>query len=205
MRKVRAHAPPARLILGAHPPALARVVLVYKPLSGRLARTILSLGFFWGIIPVLIWVPPHIPWVLASFTAGAYLAYRYWTGRYLVCAFTGGCPRCGRPLELELGSTINLPHTLTCFQCHFEPRLEVTFQPKPSGLVVSGRAVDHRDAECIGRWSLHEFGKERAVVCDRCGARHSATPEACRAADAENERADLLLRLTREGRSSGSA
>lgn len=200
MKKVRAHAPPAHLTLRAHPPALARVVLVYKPLPGRLARTLASLAFFWGIIPLVLWVPPHVPWVVGSFVTGLYLAHKHWTGKYLVCSFAGVCPRCGGALELDLGTTINLPHTLTCYCCHFEPRLEIA-RPAPDRPRAANDRVEHRTAECAGRWSLHLFGKERFVVCERCGACHPAAPEAQRMAEAENERGDLLARLTREGRS----
>ena len=198
MRKVRNEAPLALVTLRAYRPAPARVELVYRPLPGRLLRAALCLGIFWGVIPLLIWVPPHYPWVVSAFVTGLYLAYGQWTGRYYVRAFAGICPRCGSALSLGVDHTIDLPHTLTCYRCHFEPMLEVRFSrisaPAPA-------ALSHYSGECAGRWKLRWLADETFLVCERCFAHAPATPESRRTADAENERATLLERLASEGRS----
>src|SRR5690606_23801780 len=138
---------------------------------------------FWGSIPFLIWVPPHYPWVVGAFVFGAYLAYRQWHGRYYVRAFAGICPRCGSALSLGIDHTIDLPHVLTCYHCHFEPLLEVRFG-KLSAATPSRPA--HHHAECAGRWRLRWLADEPFLVCDRCYAHAADTPEARRAAEAEN-------------------
>jgi hypothetical protein len=200
-------APPARLALVFHAPTIARLEVVYQPVWGRLVRAFLGWLLCWGVLPILVWVPPHYPWVLAAFVAGIYLPIRIWNGKYLVRSFAGFCPRCGRSLELGRGSKINLPHTLTCFGCHFEPVLEVaTVHTKdctdgqPGASVAAPVRIEHRMPECTGSWNLQRGHAPAAVACDACGARHCATPAARRAAEDENHRGTLLTDLTAEGR-----
>lgn len=187
-------APSALLVLPAHAPAPARVELVYVAASWRISRALLSAVFFWGIIPLVMWVPPHYPWVLACIAAGTWLPWYFWTGRYRVRAFAGACPRCEEELSLTPGTRIDLPHALTCFHCHFEPRLEMVLAPADGPGTVA-----HRSGECVGVWRLHWLADERFLVCDGCRAHYPATPEATRAAREENERGALLRRLTGEG------
>jgi hypothetical protein len=198
MRKSTLQAPPARLTLCAYRPAPARVVLVYQPMPGRLLKTALSLGFFWGMIPFVVWFPPHILWVIAAFTAGLVLARRYWCGRYVVRGFVGRCPRCRRPLSLARGTRITLPCTLTCFGCHFEPCLELSAAGAPP--LAEPEPLAHRAAECTGAWAERRIGRLGWLVCASCGARRVATPEAREAALAEREAGELLDALAREGR-----
>jgi len=192
-------APPARLALVFHAPTIARVEVVYRPMPGRLIRALTAWILCWGAMPFLLWVPPHYPWVLTAFVAGAYLPYRFWTGRFEVLSFSGFCPRCGRPLELRRGTKIDLPHALTCFGCHFEPVLEVAMVKAPrAGRGAEPDRIEHRSPDCAGRWRVERGGF--ALSCGDCGSRHCATPAARRAAEEENRRADLLSDLTSEGR-----
>jgi hypothetical protein len=187
-----APSPLAILTLPGHRPAPARVELVYQPTTLRVARTLAALVLFWGIVPLALLVPPHYPWPVASFIAGMLLAHRAWTGRFRVRAFAGSCPRCGRTLALPPGTGISLPHTLTCFACHFEPQLRVVLRA-PVG------RVEHWDEDCVGRWGELWLADEPYLVCDTCRAHTPATDEARRAAEDENERGRLLARLTAEG------
>jgi len=198
MRKSTPQAPSARLTLRAHRAAPARVVLVYQPLPGRLLKTALSLAVFWGMIPFLVWIPPHILWVVGAFATGLVLSRRYWCGRYVVRAFTGRCPRCQRPLSLARGARIDLPYTLTCFSCHFEPQLELSAVDAPP--LPDPEPLVHRTAECTGVWAERRIGRLVWLVCSGCGARRPATPEARQAVDAEREAGELLDELAREGR-----
>lgn len=185
-------APLAILTLPGHRPAPARVELVHQPTPWRLARAFACLLFFWGVAPLLVVVPPHYPWAAGSLVAGAYLAHRAWTGRFRVRAFTGICPRCEHELSLPPGTGISLPHTMTCFACHFEPQLRLIRRAPPG-------TVTHRDEDCVGRWGERWLADEPYLVCDACRAHHPADAEARRAAEDENERGRLLARLTAEG------
>jgi hypothetical protein len=200
MKKSVAKPPAAQTTLHAYPPVPARVELAYQPLPGRLVRTVAALVFFWGAMPYVVWVPPHYPWPIACFLAGAYLAHHAWTGRYRVRSFLGICPRCGLHLRVKAGTSIDLPHTLTCFGCHFEPQLVVDFAPPLARPAAADRGVRHFSAECPGTWRVHWFWDDPYVECRDCGARHFATPEARRAAEEENERGSLLEQLANEGR-----
>ena len=199
MRKSAHRAPLARITLRAHPPAPARLELVEQPLPGRLVRTVLSLVVCWGAIPLLIWIPPHYPWVLAAFVSGLYLAWKFWTGKYRVRSFVGSCPRCGRYLIIRSGTRIDLPYTLTCFSCHWEPKLEINSSAAP---VAAPRAfaIEHWRGDCVGSWLPRRWGDRLVLTCQSCGASHPATPRTMHAADEENESGRLLMRLTTEGR-----
>lgn len=190
-------APPAQLTLRAHHPAPARVELICRPLPGRIVRTVAWLLVCWGAIPFLLIIPPHYPWVAMAFLGGIYLAYRSWTGRYSVRSFAGICPRCGSALSLGRQRTIDLPHTLTCFNCHFEPRLEIQVAPERQ---PSAERLEHSTGSCVGSWDLRWLADERFLYCSHCHAGVPATRALRDQARKENDAADLLQRLSREGR-----
>jgi hypothetical protein len=171
---------------------------VYKPVLGRLWRTVAWLCVCWGSIPWLLWIPPHYPWVVAALLGGTYLAYRSWTGRYAVRSFAGICPRCGSPLSLGTDRTIDLPHTLTCYNCHFEPRLEVRFADSPESRVIY--VLEHQSATCVGLWEVRWLADAEFLYCGGCHAGVPASPALRRQAEGENDVARLLSRLTDEGR-----
>ncbi|CAN5742477.1 hypothetical protein BH23GEM3_BH23GEM3_10510 [soil metagenome] len=201
MSKRASEAPPARLALVFHTPTIARVNLVYQRAAGRVARAVFWWVVCWGALPLLIWVPPHYPWVFTAFAAGLYLPYQSWTGRYRVRSFSGFCPRCGQSLHLREGSRIDLPHRLTCFHCHFEPVLEIVATSAASRPHVAEPVrIHHRHADCPGRWMVESTPAPASVACSSCGARHCATPAARRAAEEENRSGAVLADLTTEGR-----
>ncbi|MDB4949156.1 MAG: hypothetical protein JWM27_1805 [Gemmatimonadetes bacterium] len=201
MKKSPAQAPAAQIRLSAYPPAPARIDLQSRPLPGRLALALLVLGACWAPIPWLAALRPRYPWAAIALCLGVYLAQRVWTGRYRVRSFLGVCPRCGRHLRIDAGTAIDLPHTLTCAGCHFEPRLEVDFRLAAARTApAAGTTVRHLEGECAGSWHEHWHQDEPYLECAACGARHFATPQLRRAAAAENARGDLLARLADEGR-----
>lgn len=189
-------APAAHLTLRAHPTAPARVELLRRSWPNRLLRSFLWIAGCWGVIPLLLWVPPHYPWIVGSFCAGLFFGHRSWTGRYRVGSFAGICPRCGNPLSLGIDRVIDLPHTLTCFNCHFEPQLRVDFARGSSEI---GRILEHQRGDCVGLWSTRWLADAEFVYCEDCRAGAAATPEIRALSRAENERAELLQRLADEG------
>src|SRR5690242_9159045 len=96
--------PQVHLVLRAHAPSPARLGVVYQPFGWRLGKTVLALALFWGVCPWVVWLPPHYPWPVLCFCTGAFLAHRFWTGRYVVLWFAGECPRCGHALRLRAGA-----------------------------------------------------------------------------------------------------
>jgi hypothetical protein len=195
MDSSRSRAPHAHVILRAHSRAPARVELRHCGLPGRLLRTIGWLAICWGSIPFLLWVPPHYPWVAAAFFGGIYLAHRSWTGRYQVVSFAGICPRCGAALSIGPDRTIDLPHTLTCFTCHFEPQLEILF----SDWEATEDRLEHGRSDCTGTWETRWLADERFLHCQLCHAGAPASPRLKEQAEREDELRHLLVRLSDEG------
>lgn len=187
-------APIAQVTLRAYPPAPARAELVHRGVPERLLRVALCLACFWGAIPVLVGLPSHSAAIAFSLVAGFFLARHQWTGRYQVRSFAGICPRCGAPLSMGMDHLIDLPHTLTCFHCHFEPVLEMR------SLQLDALLPVHQTPDCTGDWELRWLADAEFVVCTDCHAGCPATGAARDAADEENARSELLSRLTREGR-----
>jgi hypothetical protein len=117
--------PPVRLALPGHAPVPARVEVSMRSGRTRLIRASLALLVCWGSIPLVFFIPPHLPWVLLAFAAGIYFAQAQGRGRLVAHDFAGACPRCGNALTLAPGTRINLPQAMTCYHCHHQPRLEI--------------------------------------------------------------------------------
>lgn len=115
--------PGARLHLPGAGTAPAAVEMVYQPRATRLTRALLALFVSWLMLPVVVFIPPHLPWVLAVFVGGLYFAWRFWRGEFYVSSFQGACPRCGTALELRPGARIRSSQTLECYGCHRRPEL----------------------------------------------------------------------------------
>lgn len=194
-RTAEALAPRAHVTLRAHTSAPARVELIRRPAAGRFLRATLWILLCWGAIPFLLWLPPHYPWVTAAFLGGIYLAHRSWTGRFVVRSFAGICPRCGSPLGLGVDRIIDLPHTLTCFSCHFEPRLEIRVGHEGT----SQSRLEHQRPECTGSWHTRWLADAPFIYCADCHAGEPLTVETARQAHEENERGEVLRRLADEG------
>lgn len=120
--------PNARLVL-PHRATPARIEAEPRPAGARASRALGWLALFWALAPLVFFIPPHLPWVLAAVAAGIFFAWREWRGEYLVRSFTGSCPECGNVLSVEPGSKIGLPHSMTCYQCHHHPVLEAGAPP----------------------------------------------------------------------------
>lgn len=118
-------APPARLRLSGHGAAPARAEVVYRPQSVRITRGVLSLLGFWALVPIVFFIPPHLPWALAAFTLGIYFGWTNWRGALVVRTLEADCPRCGNRLTVEPGTKIRMEHAVTCYECHHEPSFEM--------------------------------------------------------------------------------
>lgn len=121
--------PPAVLRLPGHGTRAVSAELVPRPRALRMRQALLALGLSWAIAPVVFFLPPHLPWVLAALGIGVYLAHSRWTGTHEVRAFEGNCPRCDASIRIRPGARISFPHRLTCYACHHEPDLLVGAAP----------------------------------------------------------------------------
>lgn len=117
--------PRARLNLPGAGTAPAEVEMVYQARATRMTRAVTTLVASWLILPVVFFIPPHIPWVLLVFAGGLFMAWRFWRGEFYVSRFEGACPKCGTALELKPGARIRQRQTLECYGCHRSPELIV--------------------------------------------------------------------------------
>jgi hypothetical protein len=189
-------APPVQVVFRAYPPVPARLDAVPQSpavrctLAGAVLLAALVAGWWAG--SSLGWIGP----LVVSGLAGA-VVHILWTGEYRVRSFVARCPACGRKLHLARGSRIRLPHPLRCPGC--SRTCEVRLPPAGSP-AREGASLRHLLPECTGSWRIEWYHDERFLACYGCGARHAATPARRVIADAENERGEVLARLTREGR-----
>jgi hypothetical protein len=114
-----------RIRLRGYASTTAELDLTYRNPRTRMTSAVLVLLGCWALAPIVFFVPPHIPWALGAAGAGVYLAYRRWTGEYIVHSFAGNCPNCGQALTLKPDQQVKLPHTIPCFSCHHEPQLQL--------------------------------------------------------------------------------
>lgn len=134
----------ARVTLPGHPMRAARLRVVRYPRRKRFLRAVKQMSLIWTLIPFL-WIASlglDIILLPIPFVVGIIWGYHVWKQGYRVLAVEAQCPRCGTPLPLKPGDTIELPHTFDCFTCHFRPALGLsrngvsTLLPRPQGVVV---------------------------------------------------------------------
>ena len=117
--------PGARLHLPGSGTAPADVEVIYQPRATRVTRAIIVLVVTTLAIPVVFFIPPHLPWVVLALVAGLYMAWRFWHGEFYVSGFKGACPGCQTPLELKAGARVRRSQTLDCYGCHRRPELTI--------------------------------------------------------------------------------
>lgn len=123
LREAPLHAPTAHVDLWGYPARPAHLQIHVSSLGARLIRTVSAL-LLWASSTALTFVLTFDPFLVSfPLTIGAWGTWRSWRGRFRIHSFEAGCPRCGQPLELRPGSRIDLPCSLVCFRCHFEPEL----------------------------------------------------------------------------------
>jgi hypothetical protein len=115
-----------RLVLFGQAPVAVLLEVDRRSDRERAKRAVLRLAACWLAIPIVVFIPPHIPWVAIAVIAGPYLARREWVGEYVVRRFEGRCPGCGGGLDLAAGKAIRLPMAIDCPHCHRQATLERT-------------------------------------------------------------------------------
>ncbi|HET8655964.1 MAG TPA: hypothetical protein VFL93_10655 [Longimicrobiaceae bacterium] len=115
----------AELTLRAHQPTPADLVVIEVPRNKRVTKAFGYLFGFWILGAICIFIPPHIPWPILGFCLGIYFFWKNWTGELKVEEFRGTCPHCGNELHIEPGTKLKLPHTMNCFNCHYDPILRL--------------------------------------------------------------------------------
>lgn len=95
----------------------ADVRVIPRATSWRMTRALLSLVVGLGAAPLVFFVPPHVPWVLASVGLGGFFARRFALERRTLVSLQGTCPKCGKPVTVDKPVALRDPHELTCPHC----------------------------------------------------------------------------------------
>lgn len=114
------HKIPAQIELFGFASTPAHVEVISRAPSWRVSRALLSLAVAWGTIPVVFWLPPHLPWVLGAFVLGIYFAWKYFTQHHTMTVLEGKCPKCAAPQALEKPVRFHTPYKLSCAGCHHD-------------------------------------------------------------------------------------
>jgi hypothetical protein len=115
---------PARLVFAGGEWSQARARVIERTAAWRRSSALTQLAW-WLLVPIVFWLPPHIPWVLLVLGIGAYRALnRYREFRTLV-SLHGPCPKCGMEQEFHETGRMKQPHTVHCAHCRWELRVDV--------------------------------------------------------------------------------
>lgn len=115
---------PARLVFAGGAWSEARARVIERSAAWRRSSALIQLGW-WLLAPVVFWIPPHLPWVLAVLAVGAVRAMnRHREFRTLV-SLRGPCPRCGTEQEFRETGRMRQPHVVHCAHCRWELRADV--------------------------------------------------------------------------------
>ncbi len=110
--------PPARLELFGFASTPARVEVIPRSGGWRTGHAFGYLLLCWACIAVVMWVPPHFPWILTAFFLGIFFFVKYIRQRYTLVSLEGTCPRCGFPQTIKKPTRLAIPHRCYCPSCH---------------------------------------------------------------------------------------
>lgn len=115
---------PAKLVFagGEWSPARARVI--ERSAAWRRRAALMQLGW-WLLVPIVFWIPPHLPWVVAVLVIGGYRAMGRWREHRTLVSLYGPCPRCGTAQDFPELGRMTQPHTVHCASCRWELHVDV--------------------------------------------------------------------------------
>lgn len=117
--------PAANLDVFGFRPTPAQVEVIPRSRKWRLSHALMALAIGWGCIPVVMFIPPHFPWVLTAFGCGIGFCWKFWHEEYTLVSLKGQCPKCGAPQEVDKPVRMKSPHVLSCKACHQNVLLNV--------------------------------------------------------------------------------
>jgi hypothetical protein len=98
-------------------PTIARLDVIERPPSWRITRALLSAIIGLGAAPVVMFVPPHVPWALGSIILGAWFARRFAMETRTLVSLEGVCPKCRGEIRVTSAVPLRRPHELSCATC----------------------------------------------------------------------------------------
>lgn len=124
--------PPARLDIFGFEPTPARVEVIPRSRRWRVSKALTNLLLAWLAIPIVMFIPPHFPWVLAAFGIGIFRAWGFYKQRFTLVSMRGRCPKCAHELAVEKPTRLGEPHRMVCPNCHQTPVLAVDVAGLPA-------------------------------------------------------------------------
>jgi len=115
---------PARLVFAGGEWSEARARVIERTARWRRGSALAQLGL-WLLVPVVFWIPPHIPWVLLVLGVGAMRALNRFREHRTLVSLRGPCPKCGAEQEFRETGRMKQPHTVHCASCRWELRVQV--------------------------------------------------------------------------------
>src|SRR4051812_21145818 len=107
---------PARLVFMGGKSSEARARVIERSAAWRRSQAIKDLLLLL-LVPVVAFIPPHIPWVLIVIGLAFFRAFNHSREYRTLLSLHGPCPKCGTEQDFtELGRMGN-PHKVTCANC----------------------------------------------------------------------------------------
>ncbi len=79
---------------------------------------------WWALVPVVIWIPPHFPWVIVVLALGAVRAWGRWREHVTLLKLSGTCPHCQAEQTFPDHGRLRHPHEVHCVSCRWSLRVE---------------------------------------------------------------------------------
>jgi hypothetical protein len=115
---------PARLVFMGGKASEGRARVVERSRAWRRSQVMKDLALLL-LVPVVVFIPPHIPWPLIVIAVAAMRAFNHSREHRTLLSLRGPCPKCGTDQEYrELGRMGN-PHKVTCASCRWDVFVEV--------------------------------------------------------------------------------
>ncbi|HET7460991.1 MAG TPA: hypothetical protein VFJ82_07075 [Longimicrobium sp.] len=115
---------PARLVFMGGASSEARARVIERSAAWRRSQALKDLLLLL-LVPVVVFIPPHIPWVLLVIGVALFRAFNHNREYATLLSLHGPCPKCGAEQDFsELGRMGN-PHKVTCAHCKWDSYVEV--------------------------------------------------------------------------------
>lgn len=113
----------ARLVFASGEWTEARARVIERGPAWRRSSALANLSL-WLLIPLVFFIPPHIPWVLLVFFLGGFRAFNRFREYRTLLSLRGTCPKCGTEQEFSELGRMKHPHVVRCAHCQWDLRLE---------------------------------------------------------------------------------
>lgn len=77
------------------------------------------------LVPIVVWIPPHIPWVLIVIGLAFFRAFNHMREHRTLLSLDGPCPKCGTVQAFTELGRMGSPHKVTCANCRWDLYVEV--------------------------------------------------------------------------------